>query len=82
MVTVATALKGTAIIRRIDQYMPRHTDVPATALLGTASLQSGQAERSAGSRTAATAAISTAFGIGVRIVIPANLPPVESPRRG
>ena len=46
MIMVPTIAKGTATMRRIDQYMPRHIeDEPGlSAVLDSASLQSGQAD--------------------------------------
>jgi hypothetical protein len=69
-ITDPTTLNGTAIISRIDQYIPRHMFVPATALLGCASLQRGHAERIAGRRTQATRARTSVFPWRRRIVIP------------
>src|SRR5262249_19727901 len=52
-IIVPAIAKGTAIISRIDQYMPLHIDVwPGLSESEVASLQSGHAAASAGARTA------------------------------
>src|SRR5207248_3575606 len=52
--------KGTAIIRRIDQYIPRQTEVvPSLSASEVASLQSGQAAATAVSSRATESAMTT-----------------------